>query len=170
MKTKILISVLTLLLANSIVNAKTLAVVNGEDLTEADVKPMLKMFHDAKSYSDLNENEKKMILDQTLEKKLIIQKAKKEKIQDNPKFKSVMEDFQNRLLVEFWMKQKLDTIKVSDKEIKEFFEKNRANYPKEGKLEAFKNQITEDIKMKKFQVLIDEKLSNMKKEAKIEYK
>jgi peptidylprolyl isomerase len=170
MKTKLLISILTLLLVNSTLNAKVLAVVNGENLTEADVKPMLKMFHDANSYNDLNENEKKMILDQTLEKKLIIQKAKKEKIQDNPKFKSVMEDFQNRLLVEFWMKQKLDTIEVSDKEIKESFEKNRANFPKEGKLEAFKKQITQDIKMKKFQVLIDEKLSNMKKEAKIEYK
>jgi peptidylprolyl isomerase len=170
MRTKILTTVLALMLSQNIINAKVIAVVNGENLTDEDVKPMLVMFGDAKTINDLNENEKKMIIDQTLEKKLILQQAKKEKVQENPKFQKIVASFQERLIVEFWMKEHLDKIKTTDKELEEFLTKNREHYPKDAKLETLKDEITKKVKMQKFQVLIDEKLSNMKKEAKIEYK
>lgn len=170
MRTKLLTTLLALMLSQNMLNANTIAVVNGENLTDEDIKPMLVMFHDAKSINDLNENEKKMIIDQTLEKKLILQQAKKEKVEDNPKFKKIVKSFQERLIVEFWMKEHLEKIKTTDKELEDFLTKNREHYPKDAKLEAFKEDITQKVKMQKFQVLMDAKLSAMKKEAKIEYK
>lgn len=170
MKIKLLSTALALMLSQSILNANVIAVVNGENLTEEDVKPMLVMFENAKSINDLNENEKKMIIDQSLEKKLILQQAKKDKVQDDPKFKKIIASFQERLIVEYWMKNHLEGINVTQKELEAFFTQNRKHYPKEAKLEALKDEITKKVKMQKFQVLIDEKLSNMKKEAKIEYK
>ncbi|HIP59206.1 MAG TPA: hypothetical protein EYH01_02110 [Campylobacterales bacterium] len=163
MKIKLLSTVLALMLSQNILNADVLAVVNGENLTEEDIKPMLSMFHDAKSIKDLNENEKKMIIDQTLEKKLILQQAIKDKVEENPRFVKIMKNFKDRLIVEFWMKEYLKEIKVSEQEIKDYMAKNKEHHPK-------KEEIKNKVKMQKFQVQMDEKLSNMKKAAKIEYK
>jgi hypothetical protein len=168
---KIKIAILSILMIFSLtLSAKVYAVVNGEKVTDEDVKPMLQMFIDAKSVDDLNKHEKDMLLDQSIERVLIIQAAKKEKIDTDEKFQKVIDDFKNRLLVEFWMKKRLDAIEVSDAEIKEYFEKNRKEYPKDTDLNNVKDEIREKIKMQKFQILVDEKLSNMKKEAKIEYR
>jgi hypothetical protein len=78
-----------------------------------------------------------------------------------------MNDFKNRLLVDFWMKKKFDSIKVSDDELKKYLEDNKKSYPKGTKLD---NDLRDKAKMSKFQKIIDEKLSIMKKDAKIEYK
>ncbi|MFT7823485.1 MAG: hypothetical protein ABXS92_01865 [Sulfurimonas sp.] len=170
MKTKLITTLLALLLSGSMLNAEVYAVVNGENLTDKEVKPMLGMIRDAKSVSDLNENEKKMILDQTVEKMLIRQQAKKEKVEERPEFQKIVNDFKNRLIVDFWMKQKHDGVQVSDKELKDYLEKNMDSYPKGATVEKFKDELTKKVQMQKFQVMIDKKLSQMKKEAKIEYK
>jgi hypothetical protein len=168
---KIKIAILSILMIfSSTLSAKVYAVVNGEKVTDEDVKPMLQMFIDAKSVDDLNKHEKDMLLDQSIERVLIIQAAKKEKIDTDEKFQKVIDDFKNRLLVEFWMKKRLDAIEVTDAEIKEYFEKNKKEYPKDTDFNNVKNEIREKVKMQKFQILVDEKLSNMKKEAKIEYR
>ena len=170
MKTKLLTTILALVLSQNVLSANVIAVVNGENMTEEDIKPMLVMFHNAKSIKDLNENEKKMIIDQTLEKKLILQQAKKDKVQDDPKFKKIIANFQERLVVEYWMKNHLENIKATDQELQDFLTKNKEHYPKDATLDAHKEDITKKVKMQKFQVLMDEKLSTMKKEAKVEYK
>jgi peptidylprolyl isomerase len=169
MKRKIIMASITAMLSYSL-HAEVYAVVNGEKVTDEDVKPMLQMFMDAKSVDDLNKHEKEMLLDQSIERILIIQEAKKEKLDNDKKFQQIVDDFKKRLLVEFWMKKRLNTIQVSDTEIKEYFEKNRADYPKKTELKNVKDEIREKVKMQKFQILVDEKLSNMKKEAKIEYR
>jgi hypothetical protein len=166
MKTKILATALTLLLTQSMLSAKVYAIVNGDNLTDTDIKPMLQMFG-AKSVDELDENKKKVLLDQSIEKKLIAQKAISDKVDQDPEFKRVVKDFRNRLLVDFWMKKKFDNIKVSDDELKKYLEDNKKSYPKGTKLD---NDLRDKAKMSKFQKIIDEKLSIMKKDAKIEYK
>ena len=170
MKIKLVTTLLALLLTGSALNAEVYAVVNGENLTDEDTKPMLSMFHDAKSMSDLNENEKKMILDQMVEKKLIIQQAKKDNVESNPEFQNIVNDFKNRLMVEFWMKEKFDSIQVSDNELEEYLKRNKENYPKDATVQQLKNELSQKVQMEKFQLKIDELLSDMKKSAKIEYK
>ncbi len=167
---RLIFGYVALALLGSMLHADVYAVVNGEELTDRDVKPMLKMFYGSRSMSDLNENEKKMLIDQALEKKLITQQAKKDNLSQDPEFKKVVDDFKNRLLVEFWMKSKLDSINVSGKEVEAFFEKNRPNYPKDTKIESVKSDIEQKLKMQKFQILVDKTLSQMKQEAKIEYR
>ncbi|MCH9813262.1 MAG: hypothetical protein K0U47_04890 [Epsilonproteobacteria bacterium] len=169
MKTRVLLSIFTLLITSQM-NAKVHAIVNGENLTDEDIKPMLSMFHDAKSINELNQYEKKMLLDQSIEKKLILQSFKKEKLETSAVFQKVLANFKERLMVEFWMKDRLKTVTVSEEEIKKSFEKNRGQYPKESTLEAVKPQIKEQVRMEKFQLLIDTKLSEMKKKAEIAYK
>lgn len=167
---KRLITLVTAMLITTTLGAKTHAIVNGEPLTDADVKPMLSLIKDAKDFDSLNDNEKKMILDQSIEKKLILQAAKKEKIEESVKFQQVLNDFKNRLMVEYWMRGKFDAITVSDTDINDYFSKHKENLPKDTTLESIKTEIAQKAKMEKFQLLIDQMLSRMKQEAKIEYK
>lgn len=170
MKIKYIATLLALLLSCSVLNAEVYAVVNGESLTDKDLNPMIGMFHDAKSVADLNENEKKMLIDQGVEKKLILQKATEEKVSDDPEFKDIVADFANRLKVEFWMRREMDKIQVTESQIKEYFERNSDKYSKDIKLESVKGEISEIVKMQQFQKAVDKKLSDMKKEAEIAYK
>ena len=170
MKIKFTTALLALLLSTSVSHAEVYAVVNGDKLTDKDLKPMIGMFHDAKSVADLNENEKKMIIDQGIEKKLILQKATEEKVSDDPAFKEIVADFTGRLKVEFWMRREMDKIQVSENQIREYFERNSDKYGKDTKLESVKGEISEAVKMEQFQIAVDKKLSDMKKEAEIAYK
>ncbi len=166
MKKRIILSVM---LFSTYMLASSYAVVNGQKLTDEDIKPILGMFHNANSFDDLNENEKIMVLDQSIERKLIIQNAKDMKLQDRADFKKIVDDFKKRLLIEFWMRQKMDSVKVNDEDIKSYFEKNRDKYPKDAKFDNLKNEIAKAAKMEKFQLLVDETLSKMKKDAKIDF-
>ncbi len=154
----------------SFLPAKTYAIVNKEELTSEDLKPVLSMFHNASSFEDLSENEKIMVLDQSIERKLIVEDAKKRKLQDNKEFKKIVSDFKKRLLIEFWMREKMNAIKVDEKDLKDYFEKHRQDYPKDAKIENIKTKLKKAVKMQKFQILVDETLSEMKKKAKIDFK
>ena len=89
---------------------------------------------------------------------------------ERAEFQKILAGFKERLMVEFWMKEKMKTIKVTPEDIKASFDKNRDKYPKEAKLETYEAKIKEQVQMEKFQLLVDSTLSQMKKEAKIEYK
>ncbi len=167
---KFLTIVALALMIEGIAFAKTVATVNGEAITDKDIAPMLKMFPKAKRLEDLNIDEKEMVLDQTVEKKLIVQQARREHLHEDPKFKEVLQEFREKLLLEFWMKRELDSVDVSEEEVKAFFAKNRAHFPKDAKLEDLKAKIEDQVKVEKFRKKIDQKLSEMKKKAKIEYK
>ncbi len=169
MKNKVIHTTILTLFLNGYSLASSYAVVNGEKLTDEDIKPILGMFHKAETFDQLNENEKIMVLDQSIERKLIIQNAGEKKFEERDDFKKIVDDFKKRLLIEFWMKQKMQSVKVNDEDIKSFFEKNRDKYPKEAKLEEYENEIKDAVKMEKFQLLVDETLSKMKKDAKIDF-
>ncbi len=145
------------------------AKVNGEALGDTDLKPMLKLFHATKPFDELTRDEWEMILDQSIERKLIIQNARKEKLDESARFQEILKAFKERLLVEMWMQQKMDQIRVEEADLKTYFEKHKAEFGADAKFEDFKSQLSEKVKMEKFQILIDETLSNMKKSAKIEF-
>jgi|GEM_PF-3937283 len=169
MKKFIVIAGMTFMMGISCYAQDVYATVNGEKLTDLDIKPMLKMFDKKNSFSDLNAHEKELILDQSIERKLILQDAKKEKLDTDPKFQQILQDFKNRLMVEFWMKKRLASVQVSDDDIKDYFEKHKDAFAKGTKFEDVKEQLAPRVKMEKFQLLVDETLSNMKKKAKIEF-
>ena len=145
------------------------AVVNGEPLTQRDITPMLKLFHKGERFSSLDTHEKEMVLDQSIERKLIVQDARAGKIEENPEFQDVLQAFKEQLMVEFWMKAELDKIQVSDADIKSYFEHNRDKFAKDANWTDFKEQLRPKVKMEKFQQVVDQKLSRMKKAAKIDF-
>ena len=81
-----------------------------------------------------------------------------------------MNEFRDRLIDDFWMKRKHDSIELTDIDLKEYLEKHSKNYPKGTTIDTDKNKLMEAARMKRFQEIVDKELSQMKEEAKIEYK
>lgn len=107
-------------------NSKILATVNGMPITEADVDIMVNalMQH---GQNVNNEQGRKMVLEQLISKKLLLLDAQKNLYEYDKEFKSELEMVKNDLLVNFTMKKAMDNIKVTDAEVKEYYEKNKKN-------------------------------------------
>ena len=96
---KFLITIFVLALS---LNAQTLATVNKQEITVEDVNSFLKATNQEKSYKELDSKAQNLALHQTIEKTLLIQEAKKERIDSSKEYKDTLEEFQKSLLVEFF--------------------------------------------------------------------
>lgn len=118
-------------------NANTVfATVNGENITMQDIDVMLNSFKEQRAYSQLKKDERQLLLNQVIENKLVLQKAKKDKIQNHPMYQKALKTFENKMMVEVWMKQQFDMILVSQKELKAYYEQHRNEFNQQEKVKA----------------------------------
>jgi peptidyl-prolyl cis-trans isomerase C len=101
-----------------------LATVNGKKITVKDVNIYLQGITGDKriKLQDLPAQHVKQFVDQYIETIELYPKAKV--IEKTPQFQAL----EKKMAVEVWLKSKLDSIKVSEKEAKEFYEKNKDIY------------------------------------------
>jgi len=123
MKRKVLSAVAALLVAGSSLNAAVYATVDGKDVTTDDINVLLRSIPGAK-FETLPKESQKRIIDQAIERKLLTKQAKKEGIQKDKEYKEALEKIKDELALEVWMKRKYEKINVSDKELKDFYNKN----------------------------------------------
>ena len=103
----------SLLVASTIaLNAQVLATVNSEDVSKNDVENFLKATNSDIAYDKMDSKAKNLALHQTIEKTLLIQEAKKEKLDKSKDFLQTLEDFKKSLLVEQFMKSEFSKIKI----------------------------------------------------------
>lgn len=120
-------TVLALALVGSLsLNAATLATVNGVEVTDQDLAPLLG--NNKAELDKLPDNIKKTLIDKVIERKLIIEQTKKEKISESKEYSQALEDMKDNLLVSIWMKKQFDAIKISDSEAKKFYDKNKEQF------------------------------------------
>ena len=140
MKTILVIFVLALSL-----NAQTLATVNKQEITVEDVNSFLKATNQDKSYKELDSKAQNLALHQTIEKTLLIQEAKKERIDSSKEYKDTLEEFQKSLLVEFFMKSEFSKIKVPKNEVENYYNSHLYEFKQDKKLKA-RHILVEDLK------------------------
>ncbi|NPA95201.1 MAG: peptidylprolyl isomerase [Thermodesulfobacteria bacterium] len=136
-KTKWLV-VLLILFASFITNA--LAADKGQDKILAQVgkyKLTLKEFNDQirslppqlQMAVQRNPELKKQLLDRWVQLNLMALEARKQKLQDKPDVKKRIEEMTNALLAqEYMMENVSDKAKVTDKEIKEYYDKHKSEF------------------------------------------
>ena len=107
----------------SALQAKTYATVNGQEITDKDLKAILKVIPGAQ-FDKLTKEQQNKIIEQASEKKLLADKAIKSGIKKDPEFKKVLAQMKKDLALEMWMKKQFDNVKVSEKEMKDFYNKN----------------------------------------------
>ncbi|AWI33590.1 peptidylprolyl isomerase [Helicobacter apodemus] len=127
MKRVVLSSLVTLALLQGIGIAKTFAKVNGEEVTDKDITLLMRAMPGV-SFDQLPQEGKEQVINQAIERKLLIEQSKKDKIQNTKEYKEAIANAQDDLMLEVWMRQKLDKIKVSSAEIKSFYDENKAGF------------------------------------------
>jgi peptidyl-prolyl cis-trans isomerase C len=79
------------------------------------------------------ESGKKNYLDKLIMKRLLLEEAKKKKIESDKTFQERLADIKDQLLIETLLKKEISTdVKLTDKDLKDYYDKNKENF-KRGK-------------------------------------
>ncbi|EDO9795327.1 peptidylprolyl isomerase [Campylobacter fetus] len=119
--------ILALSLAAAVsLNAAVLATVNGQNITDEDLAPVL-VPHGSET-SNVPADMKKNLLDRVIERKLMLDQAKKDGIEKDDEFKKVVKELEDNVAINIWMKKQFDAIKVDEKKAKDFYEQNKDKF------------------------------------------
>lgn len=132
---KLLIGAVSIATAISL-NAGVLATVNGQNITEKDINALMQGMQRGINYSKLPADTQKKILDQAIERKLLIDNAIKSGIEKDKDYKNALKELKNNLALDVWMKKQFDMIKVSDSEAKNYFKDNSDKFIKPARTKA----------------------------------
>jgi len=105
------------------VYAKDYAEVNGQKITDQDLKFILHSLGGI-DFNKLPKDRQKKIIDQAIERKLLSEKAIKDGIEKDEAYQMTLNAIKKDLALEIWMKKQFATVKVSEKEAKDFYDKN----------------------------------------------
>ena len=134
---KTVISVVaSLLMANSAfaVDNKVYAVVNGDNITDQSIAVALK---DPRiKFNTLPTETQKNILDKLIEQKILAQNALKTDVVNEEIYKTTLKSLSQDLALQVWMQKESKTIKTEEKELKEFYDKNKILFNKPIQLNA----------------------------------
>lgn len=106
------------------VNATTYAMVNGEPITDQDML-FLKQAMPNVDFNTLPKEMKEKAIDQAIERKLLIGEAKKYNFEDTKEYKEALAEFKDQMTLELWMRKQLEGVKVSDSELKKYYNSNK---------------------------------------------
>ncbi|MDX9795689.1 MAG: peptidyl-prolyl cis-trans isomerase [Arcobacteraceae bacterium] len=133
---KFLTTLLIVFCLHASLQAKTFAIVNGEEINAQEVDFFMRSLDKEETYEQLSTEEKNLILHQVIEKKLLIQEAKKEKLQESKAFQKTLDDLKNNLLVEFWMKKQFDSTPVTKQEIEHYYQQHIDEFKQSFQIKA----------------------------------
>ena len=128
--------VASLILANSAlaVENKVYAVVNGDKITSQSIAVALK---DPKiNFDSLPKDTQKNILQRIVEQKLLGQNAMKTDVVSDPIYKETLKSLKQDLALQIWMQKESKKIKISDDQMKKFYDKNQKLFKVDMQLKA----------------------------------
>jgi peptidyl-prolyl cis-trans isomerase C len=109
-------------------NSPVLAEVNGEPITENTFRAETKTLPPQVQQMLSDQETRKKFLDEVINKELLVQQARKEGLENDPDYKKVMDQTSFNLLLQLYVSREVfDKAKVTDEEVKEYFEKNKQN-------------------------------------------
>ncbi|TLD85229.1 peptidylprolyl isomerase [Helicobacter sp. MIT 11-5569] len=127
MKKILVSSVVAFALLQGVSFAKTYAKVDGSEVTDRDVAALMRAMPGV-AFEQLPQDVKNQIINQAIERKLLIAQAKKEKVQNSKEFKEALANMEEDLMLEVWMRKQMEKVKVSDSEITKFYNENKEKF------------------------------------------
>lgn len=122
------------LAATSLSAADYYATVDGEKITKADI--MMVLQDPRINFDQLPKPAQKQVLEQIINKKLLAKKALADGIEKNKEFKETLKKMKEDLAFQIWQRDQVKSIKITEAEIKDFYEKNKANFVVPARLTA----------------------------------
>lgn len=115
--------------------AQSVATVNGKEITTNDIASFLKAMPNV-DYAQLTPELKERVIQQVIEKQLLLAESKKEGIENAPEFKEALETAKDEIALEVWMKKQFDKITVTDEDAKKFYEANTDRFKQPASYKA----------------------------------
>ena len=116
-------------------NSRPLAIVGTKTITENDVTAAI-MGMGARAQSYNNPQGRAAILEQLIGQALFLTDAKKNMLEYDPQFKAQLAQVKEDLLVQFAISKALERVKVTEDEIKKFYDENPEQFAGEPTVEA----------------------------------
>ncbi len=114
----------------------TLATVNGVKITTDDADRFMRALAPGKSFDTVDKKSQKSIVDRLIERELFYEAAKKAGVDKEEAFQKALNIAKHELMINQWMKDKFDSVVVSDSEAKEFYDKNKERFTKPAQVHA----------------------------------
>lgn len=112
---------INLLLSVSIWATEVVATVNGKAITQQDIDRFIAKSIPGAKYSMMTHSQQQKVINQLIERELYLKVAKKEGIENDPQFAIELEKVKENLMLDMWMKKRLDNIKISNSEIWDYY-------------------------------------------------
>lgn len=158
----------SLLLTSSLSFAATLATVNGTKITDEDVNNALMQATQGRLGqlpADKQAQLKKQFLDELVAKQVIYEDAKKKGITNTKEYKEqlnkIIESIKKDLAIKLWQKKLFEGIKVSEQELRNYYNKNKQEFMQKESVHARHILVKSEEEAKK---IIDQ-LKGLKGEA-----
>ncbi|MEF9952495.1 MAG: peptidylprolyl isomerase [Clostridium sp.] len=107
---------------------KVLAVVNGREITEADLQAALEKFPPERRTQLESEDGMKYLLEQVASWELLYAYAVEQGIENRDEYKVQIEDAKRGILSQIAINDTLSEVKISDDEVSEYYEANKDNF------------------------------------------
>ena len=107
--------------------AKVLASVAGVNITEEDVYEAI-MAMGQRGQSLMNPQGQQMVLDQLINRRLLLASAKRDLLEMEPAFKKQLAAVKDELLTKYAISKTVENIKVTDEEAKTYYAENRERF------------------------------------------
>lgn len=127
--------VTTLALLSSVTFAQTLVTVNGTAITQEAVEKELMTATQGRFNQvpeDKQQEFRKQVLEQLVAKELVYSDAKKTGVLKSKEFKDryaeIIENVKKEIAIQVWQKREIDKIKVSQKDMKTYYDKNKEEF------------------------------------------
>lgn len=134
MKKTFIATIATLTLTSTLIANQSFGTVNGETITPADIKMVIK---DPKvNFTSLPKETQDKVLNQVVDTKLLAQNALKSGITKEKAFQETLNKLKNDLALEFWMQKQAKSINVTESEMKKFYEANKDKFTQKAVLKA----------------------------------
>ncbi len=132
---KIILASLTAAVCGISLNAAVYATVNGQNVTDQDIKVLLKSSRGA-VYEQLPPATQKKVVEQAIEIKLLASNAIKSGIENDKSFKDALSKIKRDLALQLWEKKVFSQVNVTEKDIKAFYDKNAEKFVKPSRAKA----------------------------------
>ena len=146
----------TILLTGVVASAATLVTVNGKAITQQEVDNELMQATQGRFNQVPQEKQaqfRQQVLQQLIGKELIYSDAKKDGILTSKEYKEEYKKLEERmkkeLAIQVWQKKQLDSVKVSDKEAKDYYNKNKGEFNEKETVHARHILVKDELEAKK---------------------
>ncbi|HIP41748.1 MAG TPA: peptidylprolyl isomerase, partial [Campylobacterales bacterium] len=114
----------------SLVGSDVIATVNDKDITREDVDQFVAKSIRGARYSAMNTTQKQQVVNQLIDRALYVEVARKEGIEQDAEYSKALLKVKENLMLDIWMKKRLNDIKVSDQEVHTYYQQHDRKFMK----------------------------------------